>query len=190
MALFASPTLASSPASLGEALGAYGVEVPKALFALPITRNKSREGQVMRFSEWIAADSDWRVEVEIDGPYAEGAAEARISGRMRSIDRLYLNQITPYPGEITRLQKCPGELRPKHKQANVLGTSTQVLLVQASQRFTLGVCDPNEASVSGVLGWAYRKKRTELVEIKIFRTKKGGSSAALLSLLSEFKERN
>lgn len=164
-----SASFAQGPSpSLGEVLRTRQLVAPKALRDLPVTRQNRRAGVEMTFESWTAEDAQWRVEVELQAPCSPAVAETKIAARRRAIARLYQDQITPYPGEITRVQACPHSLQPQARDFSLLGKATPALFVRATSRFTLGSCDPQTAVVPGALAWAYRPERRELVELKVF----------------------
>jgi hypothetical protein len=103
----------------------------------------------------------------------DAQAAARILQQKRfQLESLSMEQVSPYPGEISAKVKCAQSYLPKLKDLNRDSYSGLRVEAAANARKNVGVCGDNEFSYDAVFVYLYCKKQRVLMQIESFFPKK------------------
>jgi hypothetical protein len=169
---------ADKPASLNEALRPYHVQF--AGVDAPVLENFRRASAETVFDTIIAGGGSLRVEIEVVAPESPELAANYSKSKYEIIKALYGPQYTPYPGEVTNQTECPPDRKPLSRTVSLLGKDTEVLLANATERYTFGVWEDDLIKQRGAFCVLYDDATKTLYQFKVFQP----SSATDESLLA------
>lgn len=174
---------ASATAStLDLALAKYGLTMAEGR-SFKISQDSLRRGAKKTYRSVIASDGRRTIDLEIVNPVSAAEVDRYRVTRIRSVELLFEDQVTPYQGEISNTIQCPKEMKPKHLDLTILGTKNSVLRANANERLIFGTCDPAQVKQVGFI--AVVPHKNALFRFKIFQPATEAASAPATGLLTE-----
>ena len=106
-------------------------------------------------------------------PGVEGTeAKKMIDGKMLTIEALYGNELSPYPGMISNEIVCSGDMIPKKQEIREGSLAIPYFVVALTDRFAYGNCVESETPYRGIIAWAYCPGKREYRQLELIYPKK------------------
>lgn len=87
---------------------------------------------------------------------------------MTSINALYANSLSAYPGDVSSKIVCNEKFRPMYREEVIDDIFYRYYLLYATARFGLGACSEDIAKYRHLVGWIYCSQEQRLYSIKYF----------------------
>ena len=178
----------------GQSSSTLNSELPQYKISLgesgsdPVISNYKFRVKDMIFHILAGETASRRIEFEIIRNISPETASRYIESRYAVVRDLYNPKSIPYGGAITRDTQCPEGMKPEELAVKVLDKPVQVLLVNASRRYALGVWDKSAAyKKAGFLIFHDEPNRT-LFQMIIFTDFKDFDSGKLTKILADIKK--
>lgn len=111
-------------------------------------------------------DETLRIE-KIEG--IDGKSSDILTGdEMLSINALYANSLSAYPGDVSNKIVCNEKFRPVYREKVIDDISYRYYLLYATARFGLGACSEDIVEYKHLLGWIYCSQEQKLYSVKYF----------------------
>lgn len=91
-----------------------------------------------------------------------------IQDEMTSINALYANSLSAYPGDVSNKIVCNEKFRPVYHEEVIDDISYRYYLLYATARFGLGACSEDIVKYKHLLGWIYCPQGQRLYSVKYF----------------------
>lgn len=135
-----------------------------------VIQNNTQKGQTLSFSTFAAKNPKSGDLLIIESVYPVNPSFYK-SKEMENI-QIFMSQFqerrTPYSGSLTLKYTCPKEYLPKQKRDWAKETGAKVFAAYANLRNTFGACNKDEAKKAAVYAILYRKKTSEMIQLKFF----------------------
>ncbi len=168
--------------SLNELLSDYGIEFKKGGSSL-VLKDFSFIAQDKYFRNIVTQEGKNRIDMEIIKPLNEEEASKHMAVKYAIIKNLYGPQMIPYQGTITTTTDCPAEKKPKEKKVVITGKKRLVLLVNATERYTLGVWDDTLIKQKAAFTVFYDQGMSTLYRVTIFQPANSFNRQAVFEIL-------
>jgi hypothetical protein len=160
---------AKAPATLNTLLLNYNIQFKKS-GSLAVTKNfqyGGRKGKI--YHNIIAQDNKTHIEMEIITPLPNEEAQNYINSKYIIVKSLYAPQIIPYTGALTTTTDCPEDKKPQEIIIEMSGKPEKVLLVNATERYILGVWEDDLIKNKAAFIVFYNPENSTLFQIVIFQ---------------------
>lgn len=173
-------------ATLDESLKPYGVSLPLAA-GFTVAKDLRRKGTKKSFHTLIAEKGDTRIELEITLPFDPEEAEQQGRLKRNTLISLYGAQYTPYPGEVTNLTSCPENMKPKVSKHPILGQPVEVIVANATERYTFGVWEKSLVKRTAAVTLAYEPRSKALFHIRVFQPYSKFTASQAIGILKSLR---
>jgi len=83
----------------------------------------------------------------------QSQSETKINEYVRTIQTLYENRTSPYPGQVSQEIVCQEDYKPVYGEKNLNGIKVTYLTGFMTERFTFGACVDDLLTRRGVIAW-------------------------------------
>jgi len=178
---------AKSSSTLNSELSQYKISLEES-GSDPVISDYKFRVKDMIFHILTGETASRRIEFEIIRNISPETASRYIESRYAVVRDLYDPKSIPYGSAITRDTQCPEDMKPEELSVKVLDKPVQVLLVNASRRYALGVWEKSAAyKKAGFLVFHDELNRT-LFQMIIFADLKDFDSGKLTKILTDIKK--
>ena len=178
----------SKQPSLSSVFNRLGFESPE-LGSMQVVRDVTRIENQKSVRTITATSSERSVEVELLEPVSEAEAVEYEESRLRSVELLYEQQVSPYQGDVSYTVSCPPSMKARRVTVRILGNETPVLVANANDRDTFGICDPATVKKVGLFAVVRDSTARRVLRFKIFAPSKGFSQERALKALLGLRRR-
>jgi len=192
IAMFTMSTAASTNAfcktseTLNQALTPYDIEL-QAGNEFYVFKDSIYPVKDKTFHSIMAQNQETRIELEITKSISQSEATNHAKQKYILINSLYQPQVIPYTGKISHTAACQGENSPKQLFVKIAGFPTKAILVNAGERYTLGVCGDDLIKQVGVFAAWYNPSNKVLYQLTIFQPSPSFDQKKILLFLESIK---
>ena len=109
----------------------------------------------------------------------EDSAKNLINGEVLTMEALYGNALSPYPGAISNEIVCGSKFMPNKGNFFYNQVNATYFIAYLSERLTYGACAEDLAVYEGVISWAYCSKKREFRQMEFISPKNSFSDAGI-----------
>jgi hypothetical protein len=102
------------------------------------------------------------------GSIDKASADIVLSGQIQTINALYANALSPYPGEISNEIMCPEKFMPELYTKQIDSLNYTYFTLFATDRFTYGACAEDLVKYKSILAWTYCSKKNTFYRFEFF----------------------
>ncbi len=98
----------------------------------------------------------------------KASAEIVLSDQIQTINALYADALSPYPGEISNEIMCPERFKPEFHTRQTPWLDYTYFTLFATDRFTYGACTEDLVKYKSILAWTYCSKKNTFYRFEFF----------------------
>lgn len=98
----------------------------------------------------------------------KASADILLSDEIQTINALYANALSPYPGEISDEIMCPEKFKPEFHTRQTPWLNYSYFTLFATDRFTYGACTEDLVKYKSILAWTYCSKKNTFYRFEFF----------------------
>ena len=117
---------------------------------------------------FVFGDHERKLQIEKIEGIDQRSADILINGEIISIEALYANALSAYPGEVSKVIVCNERFKPTYKEKNIDDIPYKYYLLHGTERFGLGACTEDTIKYKHLIGWIYCPKKSTLFIMKYF----------------------
>jgi|KBSSwiStaDraftv2_1062776.scaffolds.fasta_scaffold218745_2 hypothetical protein len=106
-------------------------------------------------TEYVLTNAGWLVKMEIIPGLDSESAKALLDESILSVEALYANALSPYPGDISKVVVSDRRYRPQLNRSSVQGQERAYYLLHATARFGYGASTADALRYRSLLGWFF-----------------------------------
>ncbi len=111
-------------------------------------------------------DNDY-VRLEINKKIEAKDADSLIKTKANQFQKLFQNDIAPYPGEVSNVTGCADEFKPREVYIN----NNLFFKAYLNSRYQFGSCIKDQLVYQGAIGYIYCQKNKSMYQIEYFLDK-------------------
>jgi len=96
------------------------------------------------------------------------SSDTLTDSEIMSIQALYANALSAYPGEVSNKIVCNDQFKPVYREKITDEASYKYFLLHSTERFGLGACTEDVIKYKHVVGWVFCSQKNTLFIIKYF----------------------
>lgn len=96
------------------------------------------------------------------------SADILIKDKIASVQAIYANEFSAYPGEVSNKIVCSDAFKPVYSERTINDTSYRYYFLYSTERFGLGACSEDIVKYRHLLGWIYCPQSQKLYGVKYF----------------------
>ncbi len=96
------------------------------------------------------------------------SADILIKDKIVSVQAIYANAFSAYPGEVSNKIVCSDAFKPVYFERTISDTSYRYYFLYSTERFGLGACSEDIVKYRHLLGWIYCPQSQKLYGVKYF----------------------
>jgi len=158
--------------------GQRGLELPEDLRELGLPSGFILEDAAHRrhSSTYALRRGTAILKVEVVRHLDAAGAETLLTEGQVSIEALYADALSPYPGDISRTIVPGKEFAPRLVEKEQDGLKYTYFLLFANERLGYGASTPEAARYRSLLGWLYCEKAQKFYKLRVFVPAEEGES--------------
>jgi len=128
-----------------------------------------QEDALTRYYEYRGQAATLRLKVmpKIDATEAKKV----IDGKILTIEALYGNELSPYPGMISNEIVCSGDMVPKKQEILEGSLAIPYFVAALTDRFAYGNCVESETPYRGIIAWTHCPTQKEYRQMELIYAK-------------------
>jgi len=99
-------------------------------------------------------------------------AQKLIDGKILTLEALYGNELSPYPGMISNEIVCSKDMTPKKRETSAGPLAISYFIASLTDRFTYGNCVDSETPYRGFIAWTFCPGEKEYRQLELIYPKK------------------
>jgi len=155
--------------------------------SLAVIKNFHYPSQGKKYQTIVAQGQGIRAEIELIKPISQLKAKEYSESKYIIIESLFEPHVIPYKGELTHTSGCLDKYKPIEVTAEVLGKSEKALILNATDRYVLGVCDDKMIKYKAVFVAFYDEVNKIHYQLTIFQPSDLFDQEYVLSILKSLK---
>ncbi len=108
------------------------------------------------------------LQIEKIEPINRKSADILIKDKIVSVQAIYANAFSAYPGEVSNKIVCNDAFKPVYLERTINDTSYRYYFLYSTERFGLGACSEDIVKYRHLLGWIYCPQTQRLYGVKYF----------------------
>jgi hypothetical protein len=120
-------------------------------------------------TQFTLTNADSVLKVEVFSGLDKEAAETLLQDGIMSLQALYANALSPYPGDISHRIESSPELRPRFLSRTLRGATYSYFLLFTNERLAYGASSQESARYRSLLGWFHCEPAGNFYKVRIFK---------------------